>query len=71
MIRDAYLSDRQVLKICSIIRQKWGNHKITANIKKILQGRKQLLAQMFAVEYLDKDQPGHFLEFLCIECTSS
>ena len=61
MIRDAYLSDRQALKICSIIRQKWGRHKITANIKKILQGRKQLLAHLFTVEYLDKDQPGHFL----------
>ena len=71
MIRDAYLSDRQALKICSIIRQKWGRHKITANIRKILQERKQLLAHLFAVEYLDKDQPGYFLEFLCIECTSS
>ena len=33
MVRDVNLSDRQVLKVLSIIRKKWGNNKVTPNIQ--------------------------------------
>ena len=56
-----YLSDRQVLKILTIIRQNWGKHKVTANVKGILKERKQLVAHLFALELLDKNDPIHFV----------
>ena len=61
MVRDANLSDRQVLKILTIIRRKWGKHKVTTNIKTVLKERKQLLAHLFTVELLDEKEPVHFL----------
>ena len=62
MIRDANLVDAQVLKILSIIRRKWGKHKVTPNMRKLLQEKKQLVAHLFDVEYLDKDDPVHFVD---------
>ena len=62
MVRDVNLSDRQVLKILTIIRRKWGKHKVTSNIKTTLKERKQLLSHLFTVEYLDKDDPVHFVD---------
>lgn len=61
MIRDANLSDRQLLKVLSVIRRRWGKKAITPNMKKVLRDRKQLLAHLFTVETLDKEDPVHFL----------
>ena len=60
MVKDANLSDRQVLKILTIIRRKWGKSKVTANIRTSLRERKQLVSHLFTVELLDKMDPVHF-----------
>ena len=60
MVKDANLSDRQVLKILTIIRRKWGKSKVTANIRTLLRERKQLVSHLFTVELLDKMDPVHF-----------
>ena len=60
MVKDANLSDRQLLKILTIIRRKWGRSKVTTNIKTLLRDRKQLLSHLFTVELLDKEDQVHF-----------
>ena len=60
MVKDANLSDRQLLKILTIIRRKWGKSKVTTNIKTLLRERKQLLSHLFTVELLDKADQVHF-----------
>jgi uncharacterized protein with PIN domain len=60
MIRDVNLSDRQLLKILAIVRRKWGNDKITPNVKAMLKEKKQLVNHLFKPEWLDKKDPIHF-----------
>ena len=60
MVKDANLSDRQLLKILTIIRRKWGRSKVTTNIKTLLRDRKQLLSHLFMVELLEKEDQVHF-----------
>ena len=62
MVRDVNLSDRQVLKILSIIRKKWGNNKVTPNIRNLLKERKRVLSHLYTVEYLDKEHLDHFVD---------
>ena len=62
MVIDANLADRQILRILTVIRRRWGKKAITPNIKKLLTERKQLLAHLFTVETLKKEDPVHFLD---------
>ena len=53
LIKSNNLSDRQVLNICHLLRQKWGRQVITPSISKKLINRKSILNQFFSETLLD------------------
>ena len=60
LIKDNNLSDKQVLNICQLLRQKWGRKVITSNIAEKLVKRKSILDQFFTLIKLDDKTNIHF-----------
>ena len=60
LIKDNNLSDRQVVNICTFLRQKWGKQAITQNIAGKLVKRKRILDQFFTDGRLEKTSTLHF-----------
>ena len=60
IVTDNNLSDKQLLKIVTRMRKKWGRKVITSKVKQMLKKRKSLLSHLFTVERLGEDDEVHF-----------
>ena len=60
LITDNNLSDKQVLKICQYLRQKWGKEIISKNIRQKLVSRKKCLDEFYTEIRLDKSTNLNF-----------
>lgn len=70
MIRDANLSDEQMLKVLRTFKHKFGNKSISSNIRETLKNRKTILDLFFKKEKIEFEKKnGDIHETYLVYCS--